>query len=155
MGNRRQPFRFSMSGSQYGASMQPIQKAIEISRPAAPAWMRYGIALLAFGVALVARFLLTPFLPPTGFPFLTFFPAVILATLFGRIGPGLLTSALSIAAARYFFIPPPNSFTLTGLADIFALVFFGLVLLVDCIVIHVMTTSLARVRAERARNAAL
>ena len=47
MGNRRQPFRFSMSESQYGASMQPIQKAIEISRPAAPAWMRYGIALLA------------------------------------------------------------------------------------------------------------
>src|SRR3954452_2305002 len=70
---------------QTSVSMQPFLSKIETGRPPdgpAPAWMRYGLALLAFGAALLARFLLTPFLPPTGFPFLTFFPAIILATLF-------------------------------------------------------------------------
>jgi PAS domain S-box-containing protein len=112
-----------------------------------------GIAL--FAVALWGRFALAPFLPPTGFPFLTFFPAVILTTLLGGLGPGLLVSALSTAAAKFFFIPTLRSFMPATSADLIALTFFAAVILVDCAVIHIMNTSLRRVREERARSAGL
>ncbi|MDO9709128.1 ATP-binding protein [Paracraurococcus lichenis] len=138
--------------------MQPFSAPNEAGTPGQPRagwWRGLGFGLLAFGLALGARFALAGVLPPTGFPFLTFFPAVILTALFGGLAAGLLVSALSILAALYFFIPPAYSFAVKGSADIIALAFFAAVLLVDCIVIRVMTGSLARVRAERSRNAAL
>ena len=111
--------------------------------------------ILAFLLALWARFLLVPVLPPMGFPFLTFFPAVVLATLFCGLGPGLLVSALSTAAAKFFFIPTVGSFSVATTADLIALGFFVAVILVDCIVIHIMTVSLASVRESRAHTAQL
>ncbi|MCB4821275.1 ATP-binding protein [Roseicella aerolata] len=120
-----------------------------------PHWRGYATGLLAFALALAARFALVGVLPPTGFPFLTFFPAVLLTAFLGGLGPGLLVSALSILAAWHSFMPPAGSFALKTTADVIALVFFAVILLVDCIVIHVMNRSLARVRAEQRRNAAL
>jgi PAS domain S-box-containing protein len=40
-----------------------------------------------------------------GLPFLTFFPAVIVAALYGGLGPGLLATALAALAACYWFQP--------------------------------------------------
>jgi signal transduction histidine kinase len=120
-----------------------------------PRWQGYAIGLLAFALALAGRFALIGVLPPTGFPFLTFFPAVLLTAFLGGLGPGLLVSALSILAAWHSFMPPAGSFTLKTTADVIALVFFAVILLVDCIVIHVMNRSLGRVRAEQRRNATL
>ncbi|WP_158292371.1 ATP-binding protein [Paracraurococcus ruber] len=115
-------------------------------------WRGYAIALVAFGLAFALRLALAEVLPPAGFPFLTFFPAVLLTAFFGGLGPGLLASALSVLTAWHVFLPPAWSFQLKGAADAIALGFFGVILLVDCIVIHLMTRSLARVREERARS---
>ncbi len=112
-----------------------------------------GIGL--FGAALAGRFALAGVLPPTGFPFLTFFPAVLLAAFFGGLGPGLVTAALSIAAAWYFFIPPGGSFVLDTMADAIALGFFVAILLVDVCVIHLMNSAVNRLEEEKARNALL
>src|SRR5437016_5625555 len=53
-------------------------------------------------------------------PFLTFYPAIIVATLLGGAGPGVLSLLLSAAAANYMFMPPAYAWAL-GNKDIFAL----------------------------------
>ncbi|MGG5888248.1 ATP-binding protein [Falsiroseomonas sp. HC035] len=112
-----------------------------------------GIGL--FSAALAGRFALGPILPPLGFPFLTFFPAVLLATYFGGMGPGLVTGALSTTAAWYFFIAPYGSFNLVTTPEIIALVFFVAVVLVDVVVVHLMNSAVNRVEDEKARSADL
>lgn len=62
----------------------------------------YGVAVLATSVAFVVRLALVPLV---GYhtPYLTFVPAVMLSAYLGGLRPGLLATALSAAAARYFF----------------------------------------------------
>ncbi len=109
----------------------------------AAAWKRYGLALVFFVVALGSRFELVNVLPDRGFPFLTFFPAVLLATYLTGLGPGLLAAGLSFLAAWLFFIQPDRSVALTG-ADMVALTFFSAILLIDCLVIYFMKSALVR-----------
>lgn len=115
----------------------------------------YGFGLAAFAVSLGARLLLAPVMPATGFPFITFFPAVILTALVGGLWPSLLVSLLSTLAADYFFMPLTGTLHLAGPTEVVALGFFVAVLLVDCVVIHTMLTSLRQVREQQAHNAAL
>ena len=104
-------------------------------------------------VALIARMVIDPHLPP-GFPFLTFFPAVILTTFLAGLWPGILTALLSGGAAWYFFIGEPNSFAV-GPGGTLALGFFTAVVAVDIAVIHIMTVALERLAEERNRSAML
>ncbi|WP_439597230.1 hybrid sensor histidine kinase/response regulator [Falsiroseomonas sp.] len=113
------------------------------------------LAVGLFAVALAGRFALAPVLPPLGFPFLTFFPAVLLATYFAGLGPGLLTGLLSILAAWFFFIEPYGSFALKTTADRIALVFFISIILIDILVIHRMNAAVARLADEQQRSARL
>jgi len=55
--------------------------------------------------AIGARALLAPIL---GFqlPFLTLYPAVVIAAWAGGLGPALLATGLGVASAVYFFMPP-------------------------------------------------
>ncbi len=117
---------------------------------AGPALLRYLVAVVLFLIALFARLELADALPPSGFPFLTFFPAVLLAAYFAGLGPGLLTSALSLVAAWFFFLGPQDSFQL-DLHDVAALGFFTAILLIDCVVIHTMKQSLQRVTRTEQR----
>jgi PAS domain S-box-containing protein len=109
----------------------------------------YLLGVLAFAIALACRFALSDALPPAGFPFLTFFPAVVLATLFGGLGPGLMVTALSALSAKQFFMPHPGTFGFASAADAVALGFFMAVALVDCVVIHIMNRALVAIRRER------
>jgi PAS domain S-box-containing protein len=107
-------------------------------------WLvRWFLAAAFFLIALWTRFELTGLLPSTGFPFLTFFPAVLLTTYCVGLAPGLAVSVASVAAAWYFFVTPAASFALST-ADTIALVFFGAILLVDCAVIHLMRNAMKR-----------
>ena len=111
---------------------------------AAPRFLRYSVAASFFLIALFTRFELAAVLPTQGFPFLTFFPAVLIAAYLAGLGPGLFTSALSVLAAWYFFIQPDRATALTG-PDMIALAFFSVILLIDCLVIHFMKSALVRV----------
>lgn len=99
-----------------------------------------GVALWA--VAWSARFALIGILPAQGFPFLTFFPAVMLAAYLFGLGPGLVCAALSVVAAYVSFIPH-NADALLGLerGDLIALIFFTSILLVDCVILHLLRRS--------------
>ncbi len=67
----------------------------------------YAIAVLLVTISLVARVWLGYFID--GVNFLMFFPAILLASLLGRWGPGVVATLLSAFLAQYFFVDPPEA----------------------------------------------
>lgn len=113
----------------------------------------YGLAVVSSGAAVAVRLIADTMLPE-GFPYLTFFPAVVVTAFVAGTGPGLVAGVLSFFAAWYFFIPPLNSFALTP--GVFAAqVFFLAVVGIDIALIDAMHRANARLREARERTAAL
>ena len=73
--------------------------------------LRYGVAVLAVGLALVLQLLLMPWFgaSPDATPFIVFFAAVMVAAWFGGLGPGLVATVLSALTSNYFFLSPQQS----------------------------------------------
>lgn len=111
------------------------------------------LTLALFSAALAGRFALDGLLSD-GFPFLTFFPAILLATLFAGRMSGALCTLLSILAAWYWFIEPRNSFGLT-FEGVIALMFFSAIAIVDVLVIDLLAEALDKVEALQLRTDAL
>ncbi|THV17291.1 HWE histidine kinase domain-containing protein [Rhizobium rhizophilum] len=65
----------------------------------------YVASIMVFAIALAIRAWFDPVLP-AGFPFLTFFPAVIICGFVFGLRQGLLVAVLSGLSAWYFFISP-------------------------------------------------
>lgn len=115
--------------------------------------LAYGLAVGAFVVALVLRFAVNPYLP-AGFPYLTFFPAVLLTTFFCGIRPGIVCGALSVLAAWYWFIAPVGSLAL-DLQSIVAVGFFVFIITADIMIIGVMHGAVGSLTLEQQRTAQL
>lgn len=113
----------------------------------------YALAVAATAVGFIVRLWIDPFLPP-GFPYLTFFPAVILSAFVGGLKPGILSAVLCGLASWYFFIAPLNSFELTVPAAV-ALGLYVFVVGVDIALIHLMTKATNQLQAERKLTASL
>lgn len=107
----------------------------------------YGLALVSFALALFGRFHLQGTLPP-GFPYLTFFPAVIVTTFIAGLWPGILCAVLCGLASLYFFIPPFNSFAMDG-ASAIAIGFYVFIVTVDIALIHFMHRAADRLEAKK------
>ncbi|SIQ72328.1 Two-component sensor histidine kinase, contains HisKA and HATPase domains [Rhizobium sp. RU20A] len=104
----------------------------------------------AAGISLLAAFLrhlADPYLPP-GFPFLTFFPAVILTGFMLGIGPGTFAAILCGLIAWVVFIPPPGIFGMTP-AALLALAFYAAIVTIDLWLIHLLTKAFRAERKER------
>ena len=115
--------------------------------------IRYALAAGLSVGACALRSILDPWFPP-GFPFLTFFPAVILSAFVLGRGPGLLCAILCGLMAWYYFIPPYFSFDIArGTAT--ALGFYIAVVVVDITLVHWMQNANHRLRRERERSHAL
>jgi two-component sensor histidine kinase len=117
------------------------------------AFLGYGLSLSSFAAALLLRHELSGTLPP-GFPYLTFFPAVIVTTFFAGLWPGLLCAVLCGLASWFFFIPPFNSFGLDG-ASAIALGFYIFIVTVDITLIHLMHRAADELRGEKQVTEAL
>jgi PAS domain S-box-containing protein len=78
-------------------------------------WLRYGVAVLVVGMALLVKLLLDPLIAEQS-PFLLLSGAVMVGAWFGGLGPGLLATVLGALGADYFFLPPEGSFTGLGAA---------------------------------------
>lgn len=113
----------------------------------------YGIAASFAVAATLARFAVDHLLPP-GFPFLTFFPAVIIATFLGGRGPGTVCAVLSLLASWFFFMPPFGSFVLSAQVAT-ALVFFTGVVVVDILLIDGLQQRQARLKESQNQLAAM
>ena len=93
-----------------------------------PGLLRYGIAGLAVGLALVVQLLLVPWFggDPDANPFITFFAAVIIAAWFGGLGPGLVATTLSALASSYFFLSPQHSLEINSFGQGLRLTVFSI-----------------------------
>ncbi len=111
------------------------------------------MAVVAVGLALLLRMLLVPWFggDPNLSPFMMFFVAVMVASWFGGLGPGLLATALSALVSQYFFLSPQYSFAIDSSGQGLRLIVFVLEGVVISAVVEAMHS--ARRRAERALEA--
>jgi signal transduction histidine kinase len=112
---------------------------VSIQPGRATALYRYSVAVALVVTATVFRLV---FLDDVGarFVFVTFFPALILTALYGGLGPGLLSTILSMLLTNYFWIEPVGRLTLAGAAEIMPMAIFA----VSGCVISLVTESLHR-----------
>lgn len=113
----------------------------------------YAIALALAFAAWLIRYEIGDALPP-GFPYLTFFPAVIFTAFFFGARPGILVAVVGGILAWYFFIAPANSFELSFNSGL-ALAFYSFIVTVDIALIHWMMAANRRLEIERKRSVAL
>lgn len=110
---------------------------------------RYGLAVAMAGLGLVVRLAMDGWLPP-GFPYLTFFPAIIVTTYFVGARPAILCATLSGLASWYYFIGPPVGYAM-GVTSGVAIGFFAFVVAVDIFFIDGMRRTVTQLAAERER----
>jgi signal transduction histidine kinase/CheY-like chemotaxis protein len=112
----------------------------------------YGSAILLSLAALAIRLALGERL--TGFPFLTFYPAVLATALIGGRGPGLLAATLSWMLAWFFLVQPANAFGFNTIGDVLATALYVFVTVSLVLLVHSMNKAyglLLRSEAERAQ----
>jgi PAS domain S-box-containing protein len=109
-------------------------------------WRRYGVGLLAVAAALGLRWSLWPFLGPE-LPFLLLWPAVLVAAWLGGVGPGLLVTAVAVAAEDY--LVQPGSVGTSKTAELAGIFLFGLLGALTT----VLTDKVRRARALIERHA--
>ncbi len=115
--------------------------------------MGYAAAILLSLAALAVRLVLGERL--TGFPFLTFYPAVLIAAFVGGRGPGLMAAALSGALAWYFLVEPVNAFGFSSIGDFLAIGLYIFVTLTLVLLVHGMNSAYERLLRSEAQRAEL
>jgi PAS domain S-box-containing protein len=106
----------------------------------------FGIAVLLVALAALARWLLTDFMNDRA-PFITFYSAIILATLLGGLWPGVLATLLCSLIAAFAFLPPTGSFALESEAILSVLVFL-VVSAINIGLVSIINRAVERVLAQ-------
>ncbi|WLA74227.1 histidine kinase dimerization/phosphoacceptor domain -containing protein [Bradyrhizobium diazoefficiens] len=83
-------------------------------------------------------------------PFITLFPAILVAALVGGLWVGLLVAVLSFFAGWYFFLPPQNSWAI-GEKGAFTLFFFAVIAGIQLFVIEALNSAVDQLSEERDR----
>ena len=105
--------------------------------------------LTIFGLAWLIRIAADPLLP-IGFPYVTFFPAVIITSFLFGSRLGSLSALLCGLVAWYYFVPPVHSFGVRGTGV--ALAFYVFVVITDVALVHGMQTANKQLIKEREIN---
>jgi PAS domain S-box-containing protein len=110
----------------------------------------YGVTIVAVGTSIGARMAAGDLLAAG--PFLTFYPAIILAAIVGGPGASLLAVIGSGFAADYFFLSPVHAFTWTPSA-LMSLAMFGIVALTQVGLVTLLNIAIDRLwrRADDTR----
>ncbi|NBB38958.1 sensor histidine kinase [Sphingobium yanoikuyae] len=113
----------------------------------------YALSLLLCMLAWLARVAAETLLP-VGYPFVTFFPAVILSSFLFGVRPGIFAAVIGGLLSWYCFIPPAYALAFNpGVA--MALIFYTMVVAVDILLIHFMQRANFNLAVERERSRAL
>jgi signal transduction histidine kinase/ActR/RegA family two-component response regulator len=105
-----------------------MQKRETMPRRSEPIWIGYAVAVAAFLVAALARWLLSRFFGGV-YPYAPIFLAVIFTAWYGGFGPALLVAALGLAHGYLASIGGnPNAHPLFGLA-LYAITSLGIALI--------------------------
>jgi K+-sensing histidine kinase KdpD len=88
-----------------------------------PVWLRCAVGVL---VAIIAAAIRLQFLEVLELraAFLTFYPAVAVAALYGGLEAGLLATAVSAVLADYFWMAPVGHFAIANFADLISMAVF-------------------------------
>lgn len=117
-------------------------------------WLAYAAGLLLFGAAIGVRRGVLDAQLGNAFPFLTFFPAIVLAAMVGGRGPGGLCALLSLAASWYWYLSQRGTAPVERPA-LLALLFFVGISLLNVVLIDLLNRTLASQAASRRTAAAL
>lgn len=119
-----------------------------------PLWRKWPVAQTAGTLVLVAISLALRFLVdgviPAGFPFVTFFPAVILSGFLFGIRNGSVAGVLCGLAAWWFFIAPAGNYTLNA-GSVAAMMLYAFVVVTELGVISLMQRAHSALVRERGR----
>src|SRR5208283_2566434 len=88
-----------------------------------PVWLRCSVGVLAAVLAAAIRLQFLEVLELRA-AFLTFYPAVAIAALYGGLEAGLTATAVSAVLADYFWVEPVGSFAITNPADLISVGIF-------------------------------
>lgn len=106
----------------------------------------YALALVTTLVGLAVRLALDGAFPP-GFPFLTFFPAILISAFVAGPGPGALSGILALVFAWLFLLPLRGA---GGGEAIMPLLFFGFVFATEILLVTAMQNALDRLADAQA-----
>src|SRR5215210_7767820 len=109
--------------------------------------LRYGVAVLAVGVAFAIKLLLDPLIVQET-PFLLVFGAIMISAWYGGLGPGLFATFTAGLATDYFFLPPTGTFSVVGLEAVPLLAFLLEGTLV-CLLTEALRTARWRTEASK------
>lgn len=115
------------------------------------AWIGYLFAIASAVIGLGARIIFGESLG-SGYPYVTFFPVVMLTAFLFGMGPGLFAGLLCGLAAKYFYIAPLHSFAMHPSSWV-AIAFYMFVVITDVLIIHLMQVSNHRLALEREATA--
>lgn len=107
-------------------------------------------ACLAIVVSIALRHYLHPALP-SGFPYLTFFPAVILTGYFAGTKAGIAVAVACGLASWFWFLAPEDSFAISP-QIILALAFYLFIVATELVLIHAMRYALCTLELEKDRS---
>jgi PAS domain S-box-containing protein len=109
--------------------------------------LRYVGSFALFLGALLLRLALQPLLPP-GFPFLTFFPTVVLAVYLFGVGPAFLCAACSGLAAWHFFIAP-HGYATPAISGAWSIAVYIVFVSINVLLMGSLQSTARRLRCER------
>lgn len=110
----------------------------------------YGLAFALVALSTAARVTVAPFVAGV-VPFATYYPAVLVATLVGGVGPGFVAWLAGSVAVWFFIFPEPYRFAPLTAADWTNLGLFGLTNILVIAVAARLREALTRVSDEEAR----
>ena len=107
------------------AAFRDAKPAFVVASPNDEAAHRYSVAIAIVLTAAVLRLVFLQALG-TGFAFITFYPAVMLAALYGGLPAGALATFFGALLADYFWVEPIRSLLVSSPMDWLALAIFAL-----------------------------
>src|ERR1700731_4402648 len=115
-------------------------------------WLSHSLAFAILVVALGFRLTFNPVLQ--GLPFITFFPAIVIAGLLGGVRLGFAVTVMSALFAWYWLLPPVTSFELNWTVVI-TLGLFALSSAVLLYIVHALDQAIDTTEQERDRASIL
>ena len=111
-------------------------------------WMRIGIGIAMFALAFFVRWAIRV----DGFPFITFFPAVLAAGMLGGVSAGAICSVLGLLAARYYFTSPSFYLGLNTATSLVPLLLFALAAGIELVLIGLLNRAIDELWLARERS---
>jgi two-component sensor histidine kinase len=126
-----------------------LDRIFKLAQPvrATPIWIRYGMATAIVLLAFVLRLATAPAM--NGYPFLLFFPAIVIVSIAFDRWTGAYAVALSAALAWYFFVPIQRSFRLESWDAAVPLLLYVIIALFIALIIEALRRTAQRLKTTK------